>query len=464
MIQRFSWAAALGVLVLAACKTEKPGASVTAEAPSKIAADFFTWQKEDSLFLRTRLGLPIERLPDVSLARVERDAEKARGLLARLDKIQPNGLDANDALTADTLRFHLQAIADAPRFYWLTPVITPYACPIGGVTQAIADMKVTDRASGEAYLKVLKQVPALVDALRTYAEGQASRGIRAPKDELKLVIPFWRANAQPFARSPYAFKARPSDAPSAENAASIAPEAARVVEREINPAIGRMVTFLEGDYSKQAPAGVGMSQYPGGREYYDWLVRYHTTTNTKAEDIHQMGLRQIERINKEVDGVQAKVAFKGTRDAFKASLKKNPRLFAKTPEEMHARLWAHIERIEPKIDAFFLRRPKASYGIKRLRADLEGSQTFGYYSPTTATEPTGYYYYNASNLKERTLLTGAGLMYHELLPGHHYQFSLATENGALPDFRRQFSITAYTEGWGEYSSMLADEMGMYADP
>jgi uncharacterized protein (DUF885 family) len=162
--------------------------------------------------------------------------------------------------------------------------------------------------------------------------------------------------------------------------------------------------------------------------------------------------------------VRDTLGFKGTKAEFKAKVKSDPRFFPRTPEEIGERLMSHIRRIEPKVDAFFLRRPKAPYGVKRLAPQLEPGQTFGYYNPPTASDPTGYYYFNGSSLADRSLLNAGALSYHELLPGHHFQINLAHENEAIPAFRRETLDTAYTEGWGEYASALAGEMGMYEDP
>ena len=125
---------------------------------------------------------------------------------------------------------------------------------------------------------------------------------------------------------------------------------------------------------------------------------------------------------------------------------------------------SYIARIEPKVDAFFPRRPKAPYGVKRLEAEREPGMTFGTYEPPSPTEPRGLYRFNGSKLEERSLLTAGPLIYHELVPGHHFQIALQSENEAIPPFRRELWDTAYVEGWGEYASALAEEMGMYSDP
>src|SRR5262245_36284925 len=125
---------------------------------------------------------------------------------------------------------------------------------------------------------------------------------------------------------------------------------------------------------------------------------------------------------------------------------------------------AYVQNILPKIDSYFMKLPNAPYGVKRLDPGLEASMTFGYYQVPTKADPKGYYNYNGSDLKDRSLLDAGSLIYHELIPGHHFQLNLQSENEALPPFRREGGQTAYVEGWAEYSSDLAEQMGMYRDP
>jgi uncharacterized protein (DUF885 family) len=186
--------------------------------------------------------------------------------------------------------------------------------------------------------------------------------------------------------------------------------------------------------------------------------------DTPPEQVHRIGLDRVAAIEAEMKAVRDRLGFTGTKAEFKQHLRADPRFFPKTPEEIGDRLMSHIRRIEPQVEAFFMRRPRAPYGVQRLEPQLEPAQTFGYYQVPTATEPTGYYRFNGANLADRSLLNAGALIYHELVPGHHFQINLASENEAIPPFRRETFDTAYTEGWGEYASALAGEMGMYADP
>lgn len=162
--------------------------------------------------------------------------------------------------------------------------------------------------------------------------------------------------------------------------------------------------------------------------------------------------------------VRRRFGFAGDAAAFREAVRSDPRFLARTPDEVGERLASHIARIEPKVDAFFPRRPKAPYGVKRLDPEREPGLTFGIYEPPSPSEPRGLYRFNGSKLEDRSLIVAAPLAYHELVPGHHFQIALQDENTVLPRFRRELWDTAYVEGWGEYAAGLAQEMGMYEDP
>jgi uncharacterized protein (DUF885 family) len=162
--------------------------------------------------------------------------------------------------------------------------------------------------------------------------------------------------------------------------------------------------------------------------------------------------------------VRRQLGFEGSQQDFHQSLRTDPRFIAKTPEQVGERLLAAVRRIEPKISDCFLHTPRASYGVERLDPALEGSLTYGYYEWPTAAQPVGRYLYNGSKLDQRPLVNAAALIYHELVPGHHFQIALQGENEALPDFRREIFHTAFVEGWAEYASNLGLEMSLYQDP
>jgi uncharacterized protein (DUF885 family) len=193
------------------------------------------------------------------------------------------------------------------------------------------------------------------------------------------------------------------------------------------------------------------------------LVRWHTTLETTPQEVHEIGLAEVARIEREMAAIRAELGFTGTQRAFHAQLARDPRFFATTPEEFGERLMHHARRLEPLLDRAFARRPRAPGDVRRLPPALEPAMTFGYYQTPTATDSIGHYYYNGTQLSERTMLTAAPLIAHELWPGHHFQINLARENTALPPYR-QGNYTAFSEGWGDYASIVAGELGLYSDP
>lgn len=447
------------VASLGATQTLTPSSQVI----GAVGDAYLDWMKQDSLFLRLKFGLPIERLPDVSLAKDESDAARAAALLARLDAVVPAQLSQEEALSLEVLRRQLRAATEAPRFHWLGFPVTPYASPIGGVNRVFATFAFRDGDAADRYLSLVRQLPGFYAGVRAKLEGQAARGIRIPREELDLVLPFLRSQVGDADTSPYAVKPERLSALPVERAKAFREELWRLLDAEVNPPLRALCDWLGGGYREVAPESVGLGQYPGGPEGYAWLVKWHTTLDVTPEQVHRIGLERVAAIEAEMAGLRAGLSFKGTKEEFKQRLRTDPRFFPKTPEEIGERLMAHIRRIEPKLDAFFLRKPKAPYGVRRLEPRLEPGQTFGYYNPPTAAEAAGYYYFNGSNLADRSLLNAAGLIYHEILPGHHFQISLAYENEAIPAFRRETFDSAYTEGWGEYASELAGEMEMYTD-
>jgi uncharacterized protein (DUF885 family) len=144
--------------------------------------------------------------------------------------------------------------------------------------------------------------------------------------------------------------------------------------------------------------------------------------------------------------------------------KTDARFFEASADAIRARLARHVTNIEPHLDRYFARKPRAPYDVQRLAPALEGAMTFGYYQRPTPDDPTGHYFFNGSKTTERNLLFAAALMAHELVPGHHFQIARQEENDALHPLRRETYDTAFVEGWGEYAAALGSEMGIYGDP
>jgi uncharacterized protein (DUF885 family) len=167
----------------------------------------------------------------------------------------------------------------------------------------------------------------------------------------------------------------------------------------------------------------------------------------------------------EMAQARSDMGFRGTEAEFHAQLAADPSLYADTPEQVEALYLRHMAALEPHLPQLFAVLPRAPYGVKRLAPEMEAGMTFGYYQVPTPADPKGYYVYNGSALDQRSLLTAAALILHELAPGHHFHMARQSEDASLPDLRREtMDLGAFNEGWAEYAAGLGWEVGLYDAP
>ena len=418
---------------------------------------------DNSIQLQSRYGRTIERLPSVSLAADEADAKFASALLDTLKTLDRAKLTPSEQVSAATLDWMLQGWIQAPKFYWLSfASITPYQSPLMGELLFLGrDMALDTPEHRDRFLARLSEIGPLADSIRLGLEARATRGIRLNQAEVQQVIGALRALKKPGTSSPYS----PSPTRLEISAdAALGDKIAKTIDDKLNPALGRLIDYLGGDYLAKAPTEVGLKQYPGGEEYYRYLVGRSTTLDLTPEEIHQRGLDHLAKLETSMDSLLRVIGFKGTRKEFLAAMNRDPRFRAKTPEEVGARYQKYYEAIKPLVPQLFSRVPRAPGEFRRLNPALEGSQTYGFYQAPSPSSPVGIYFYNASHLETRSLFSVANIAYHELVPGHHFQISLAQENRDLPPLRRDFGAVAFNEGWAEYASGLAGELGLFSDP
>jgi len=448
----------LSILVLARYSDTQTSGSAELKA---IADDYWKHQLDESLYLRLKFGLPIEKLPDISPEGEKKETDFAQSILDRVGKINATTLNDEDSITYDMLKWENSATVEAHPYFWLSSPVTPYASQLPTVNRAFREFTFKDSRDMDRYLSLLKQYAVMIHTAQKHVQEQFKQGIYLPKEEVQLVVPFLKSYAKDPATNPMTVtEDRLKSINDKAKTGTFRQQADQILQALIIPNLNSLADYIAAGTARD---NVGLSNVPNGKDYYRFLVRYHTTMNVTPEEIHQIGLKQIDEINQELDKVRQSLNFKGDLAEFRKYLKTDPKFFPKTPDEIGTKLMEYISRIEPELKKYFSNVPKAPYGVKRLDPSLEGAMTFGYYQTPVPEDPKGYYYYNGSNLQQRSLLWAGSLIYHELIPGHHYQICLQEENTSLPEFRRESFPTAYVEGWGEYSSTIAGEMGMYRD-
>jgi uncharacterized protein (DUF885 family) len=231
------------------------------------------------------------------------------------------------------------------------------------------------------------------------------------------------------------------------------------------PAYAAMLAFMRDEYLPVSRDSIGISEVPEGRAYYQALVRYHTTTDTSPEEVHQRGLAEVARIRGEMEGIIEELDFEGSFADFLEFLRTDPQFYAQTPEEllMHAS-WIS-KRADDAMPRFFGHLPRLPYGVRPVPDTMAPTYTTGRYWPGDLENGiAGGYMVNTYELTQRPLYTLPALTVHEAVPGHHHQGSIAQELEDVPSFRRNTYITAFGEGWGLYTENLAVDMGLYRTP
>lgn len=234
---------------------------------------------------------------------------------------------------------------------------------------------------------------------------------------------------------------------------------------EIYPALTRLRDFLKNEYLGQAREGVGLMYMKGGDQLYRYLVQSTTTLPMTPDEIHQLGLSEVERITADFEKVRQEVGFKGTLAQFFDYVRTSPKFQPKSREALTQAYYDVQKRVEPKLPALFSLMPKTKLVIRPYEPFREKFEAGGSYEQGTpdGSRP-GTFYFNAYDLPARNTTEETTLFLHEGAPGHHFQISLAQENTALPAFMRFGGNTAYAEGWGLYAETLGYEMGLYKNP
>jgi uncharacterized protein (DUF885 family) len=248
---------------------------------------------------------------------------------------------------------------------------------------------------------------------------------------------------------------------------SVLTAAELAVEQNVIPQFIRIKKFFEEEYYPNAREDIGISSLPGGAEFYQDRINFYTTSEQyTAQDIHDIGLKEVARIKARMEQIIADLEFKGSFADFLQFLRTDPQFYAKTPRELLMIARDMAKRADEQLPRFFKTLPRKPYGVAPVPDAIAPKYTGGRYVGTSnnSTNP-GYYWVNTYDLPSRTLYTLPALTVHEAVPGHHLQGALNNELGdSIPQFRKNLYLSAYGEGWGLYSEYLAAEMGMYTTP
>ena len=430
-----------------------------------------TWhyQMEEFPELATFTGHPGQdhRWTDLSLLAVERRRREIELPVRALGTIDRSRLSPADQLDHDVFQREAQEAVEGRRFRGELMPLTQMNGVQQDVAQILALMPAATAAHFENVLARLAGVPDLVDQTIVLMKEGLAAGLTPPRVTLRDVpqqvrnqivddpreSPLLRA----FARIPEAVPA-----PEAER---LRERAARAYAVHVAPSYRRLYDFLVDAYIPAARESIAMRALPDGEAWYSWSVRQYTTTTLTPDEIHGLGLSEVERIRSGMDAAIRATGFGGSFHEFARFLRTDARFYFERAEDLVAGYRDICKRADPELVRLFGRLPRLPYGVKPVPAYAEKSQTTAYYEPgSPAAGRAGYFFANTYDLASRPRWEMEALALHEAVPGHHLQIALAQEMEDVPEFRRHGRFTAFVEGWGLYAEGLGAEMGFYADP
>lgn len=406
-------------------------------------------------------------LSDVSAAGVQRDAVAAKRFLERAEAISTAAFSDQEkishALFTRTLR---EAIEDAALKEYEMPVTQISGIHLGSA-QLPVFLQFASQKDYDDYLQRMRSLPKQFDDTIANMRKGMSAGRMPPKLLLEKVatqaagIATQKAEDSPFAMPLQNF---PESMPQADRD-RIRTTYLEAIRDSVLPAYQKFATFVRKEYAPKGRVDPGMWALPDGAKRYASRVRRSTTTNLTADQVHDIGLREVARIEGEMLVIAKSLGFADLQ-SFRASLETNADIHAKTRENILDLYRKYIDQMYAQLPRLFGRLPKAKVVVVPVEAFREkeapGAQ---YESPATDGSRPGRVEVNTSEATSRKTINMESTAYHEGVPGHHMQIAIAQELTGLPEFRKNgVNFTAYVEGWALYSERLGKEVGFYQNP
>jgi uncharacterized protein (DUF885 family) len=337
--------------------------------------------------------------------------------------------------------------------------------------------QVTDRSDAEAYISRLFGVRTLFDQVMARMKAAQEAGILPPQFVFDHVL---RDSANVITGTPFDGSGEDSTLLSdfrnkttalkldAETQTDLIARASEALLDSVAPAYRDLIALAE-QQKAAANTDDGAWKHPDGEKYYRHQLKYITTTDLTATEIHDLGLSEVARIHGEMRGIMAQVAFDGDLQEFFTFMREGEQFFLPNTDEGREQYLARtnvlIADMKMHLDSVFATKPKADLDVKRVEEFRERSAGKAFYqSPSPTGDRPGRYYVNLYDMTAMPTYELDALAYHEAIPGHHMQIAITQELENMPKFRKYGGFTAYVEGWGLYSEFLPKEMGLYADP
>ena len=406
-----------------------------------------------------------DKLSDFSQMAIESDLSQARVFLKKFDAIDTAGFPEQELLNRDLMVRNLRQQLEAAKFKeWEMPV-----SQFGGIhidaAQLVSSLSFSTVKDYEDYIARLKQFPRVFEDTMI----QMRRGMKDGLMPARILLVQVAEQTESIA------KQKPEETPFAQPANNFPKELlegdrARLrsgiitaIRDQVLPTYKTFLNFVRNEYTPAGRNDIGVWSLPQGAERYALAVRRQTTTNMQPEEIHQLGLREVARIEAEQTAIAKQLGFSDLK-SFKESLRKNPDVHAKSRQQILDEYRTYTDQMWKRLPEMFGRLPKAKLEILPVEAFREKQASTSYNQGTPDGSRPGHVFVNTYDYENQLTINNEDTAYHEGVPGHHMQISIAQELPGLPPFRQQAGYTAYVEGWALYCELLGKEMGFYQNP
>ncbi|MFB2773720.1 DUF885 domain-containing protein [Shewanella xiamenensis] len=457
--------------------------SVAAQSESEKANALF-----EAIFMENIMASPIaqtymgikqdyDKWDDIGDEADARELARTKKQLAEVNQLDASKLDPQTRLSLTLLTQNLNnEIKDYQWRYHNYPVNQMHGGHSMIASFLINQHQITDVSDAKAYISRLNGVPKRLSQLQQALEIRADKGIIAPKFVFGYVIsdsqniikgaPFDKGEDSALLAD-FRKKVNALSISEAEKAQLIA-DAEKALVSQVEPAYKTLIAYIK-TLEAKADTRDGVWKLPDGEAFYNNALARTTTTHMTADEIHQLGLAEVERIHNEMRAIMKKVNFNGTLQEFFTFMRDDPQFYYPNTAEGKAAYLADatklIDNMRSRLDEVFKVKPKAAMIVKQVEAFREKSAGKAFYEqPAPDGSRPGSYYANLYDMKAMPKYQMEALAYHEGIPGHHMQIAISQELKDIPKFRKFGGYTAYIEGWGLYSESFPKEMGLYANP
>ncbi len=407
-----------------------------------------------------------DKFSDISLAHVEQQRKEGEAFLKKFEAVDTTGFPEQEVLNQQLMVRNLKENLEVTSLkLYLMPEDQFNGLHLG-LAQFVALIPFDNTKEYEDYITRLNHVPLVVDQLIEVLREGKREGMMPPKFLLEKVVVQIQSIAEP-AGEASVFGTPAKKFPAAVTAADqkrLHDEIVEAVDTEVRPAYNKLGDFIAKEYAPYGRTEPGIWSLPNGDTLYRFDVKQQTTTSMDPEAIHELGLKEVERIHAEMLIIAKQQGFSDLK-TFQASLKTNPKLIPTSREDILNIYRGYIADMQPELPKLFGLLPKTKVEVRPVQEYREKEAAAAEYNQGTpdGSRP-GIVYVNTGDYAHRSKLTMESTAYHEAIPGHHMQISIAQTLPTLPPFRQQGGYTAYVEGWALYSERLGKDIGFYKDP